>query len=578
MRRLAVERVPPTPDNYRAFYHDINGTQAEDDFPERALKLIAAALPRNTPTRLRLANQFEQAIAVRQWASIKHAIVALSESKQADTLPWGHLIRDLLTQLERPLKGVTTAQKRKSLEHALGAPGVVPDLVYKRVQGLIRTWSRNALADDPYGQAVVASAALIDDGEQTVVEAISAATTLVPASAAQLLTYLLHKAIMPIVAENAVLTQEAREIAQAVENLERDPASGIELGARMHALSGKIEWADEDQRAIRQALLNLLKLIIDNISNLVDDDNWLHGQLELVTEVFTSPLDIRMLDEVERRLRDVIDKQVHLKRQLTDAQARLRDMLVGFTDRLAGFSTSTDHYHETLTRGAREIEQADDISMLANVVKEMLSETREVQENAKRSSTELNALRHEVESANHHIVRLQRELDETSELVRHDPLTGVLNRKGLDEALEREISVCRRRSSPLCIALLDIDNFKQLNDTFGHRTGDEALRHLTTVMRESLRPHDLIGRYGGEEFVILLPDTDEEHALSAITRLQRELTKRFFLADNKRLLITFSAGITRLVGDEDPYRAIDRSDKAMYAAKRAGKNRAFLAA
>src|SRR5690606_12061845 len=110
-------------------------------------------------------------------------------------------------------------------------------------------------------------------------------------------------------------------------------------------------------------------------------------------------------------------------------------------------------------------------------------ETQAVQETAERSSAEIGALRQEVEAANSLIARLQRELDETSELVRFDPLTGVLNRKGLDEVLEREIALARRHGSVTCIGLLDLDNFKQLNDTFGHRTGDHALQHLAEVAR-----------------------------------------------------------------------------------------------
>lgn len=485
LRRLAMERLAPTPDNYRAYYHKISGAPTDETVPERPLRLIASSLPRNTPERLKLAQQFDEAIASRQWHIIKQAILALA---------------------------TTTKEDRST-----------------------------------------------------------------PA-ATELLAFLLQKAILPIVSENAQLAAEAREIADHISALKSDAGFTQALSSRLHALTNKIEWAEEDQRAVRQALLNLLKLIVDNISELVVDDNWLQGQIGLVAEVFSRPLDIRMLSEVERRLRDVIDKQSHLKRQLTDAQIRLRDMLAGFVDRLASFSDSTDHYHTTLSRCAEEIKQADNIDDLANVVELMLSETHEVQETARRSGEELNTLRSEVDAANHRIISLQRELDETSELVRHDPLTGALNRKGLDEALEREISVSRRRESPLCIALLDIDNFKEVNDTFGHRTGDDALRHLATVMRECLRPQDLVGRYGGEEFVILLPDTDEPNGIAAISRLQRELTKRLFLAENKRILITFSAGIALLSKDEDPYLTIDRADKAMYAAKRAGKNRVLFSA
>jgi diguanylate cyclase len=303
----------------------------------------------------------------------------------------------------------------------------------------------------------------------------------------------------------------------------------------------------------------------------------LRGQLSVIAEAFSGPLDIRVLDEAERRLRDVIDKQSLLKRELTDTQTRLKTMLSGFVDRLARFSATTGDYHDTLERCAREIAEAKDISALTNVVEEMLCETREAQQSARRSGEELCALRLEVESANSRIARLQRELDETSELVRHDPLTGVLNRKGLDEALAQEIARIRRRSANLCLVLLDVDNFKHINDTYGHKTGDDALRHLASVVRESLRPQDAVGRYGGEEFLIVLPETDLQHANVVITRLQRKLTKRFFLAGNQRVLITFSAGIACLGPDETPDTAIDRADKAMYAAKRAGKNRVLTA-
>jgi diguanylate cyclase len=121
--------------------------------------------------------------------------------------------------------------------------------------------------------------------------------------------------------------------------------------------------------------------------------------------------------------------------------------------------------------------------------------------------------------------------------------------------------------------LLDIDNFKKLNDRLGHDTGDEALLHLVKVVRENLRPQDTLARYGGEEFIILMPDTGLDEALIAMTRLQRELTKNYFLAGKEKLLITFSAGIAMLGREESAADAIKRADQAMYLAKRAGKNR-----
>jgi diguanylate cyclase len=135
------------------------------------------------------------------------------------------------------------------------------------------------------------------------------------------------------------------------------------------------------------------------------------------------------------------------------------------------------------------------------------------------------------------------------------------------------VSTVKRKDTPLSVALLDIDNFKKLNDAKGHETGDAALAHLATVARECMRPQDTLARYGGEEFVILLPDTPLDKGVEAMTRLQRELTKRFFLAGNEKILITFSAGVAQLATGETGADAIKRADQAMYLAKRAGKNR-----
>ncbi len=109
--------------------------------------------------------------------------------------------------------------------------------------------------------------------------------------------------------------------------------------------------------------------------------------------------------------------------------------------------------------------------------------------------------------------KLEAELEHVSEQVRQDQLTGTLNRRGLDDAMQREMARAERRKIGLCVAVLDLDNFKKLNDTYGHQAGDDALVHLTKVVRKTLRPTDTVARFGGEEFVIVFSETDLPQAV-----------------------------------------------------------------
>jgi diguanylate cyclase len=206
-----------------------------------------------------------------------------------------------------------------------------------------------------------------------------------------------------------------------------------------------------------------------------------------------------------------------------------------------------------------------------------MRETRTIQLNAQKSRDELRSTQEKVKKSEARIHELEMELETTSDLVRHDQLTGVLNRRGLEDMFNKEVARAQRHDTLLCVGMLDIDNFKKLNDSLGHDVGDQALIHLATVCKETLRPQDTVARFGGEEFIILLPETPLEDAAVALTRLQRELTKKFFLNDNEKVLITFSAGVTQMLPEDTQATVIKRADEAMYKAKQTGKNRVVSA-
>jgi diguanylate cyclase (GGDEF)-like protein len=156
-------------------------------------------------------------------------------------------------------------------------------------------------------------------------------------------------------------------------------------------------------------------------------------------------------------------------------------------------------------------------------------------------------------------------------LIRTDSLTGLLNRRELVERLAEATSSADRSASPLCAAMIDLDFFKSYNDDFGHQAGDQALQHVATLMSTRLRSIDTAFRYGGEEFAILLPSTDEAGACVLLDELRQHVTG---LRLHRPL--TVSVGIARWVKGESPEELISRADQALYLAKENGRNRALV--
>lgn len=160
-----------------------------------------------------------------------------------------------------------------------------------------------------------------------------------------------------------------------------------------------------------------------------------------------------------------------------------------------------------------------------------------------------------------------------AELARTDPLTGLLNRRGLTEALDRETARARRTGATVALVLLDLDRFKVLNDTQGHGAGDEALVAVADVLRRGLRAGDVAGRWGGDEFGIVFAGLPAAGAYDVVDRLRAHLTHPSGARRAKR--VSFSAGVSALSGGEAIADELMRlSDQALYAAKAAGGNKA----
>jgi diguanylate cyclase (GGDEF)-like protein len=158
-----------------------------------------------------------------------------------------------------------------------------------------------------------------------------------------------------------------------------------------------------------------------------------------------------------------------------------------------------------------------------------------------------------------------------------DSLTGLFNHTTTKEHLEIELARARRHQSPLAFAIIDLDHFKLVNDSYGHATGDRVLKSLARLLRERLRRTDIIGRYGGEEFAVVLSDTDGAAAAIVLDQIRAGLTQIRQQADGESFSVTFSCGIACFTDYPDVPRLTEAADKALYVAKRSGRNRVALA-
>lgn len=172
--------------------------------------------------------------------------------------------------------------------------------------------------------------------------------------------------------------------------------------------------------------------------------------------------------------------------------------------------------------------------------------------------------------------RMRRSLKLRSFMVR-DSLTGLLNHTAIKDQLDREVAQTKRRAMPLAFAMVDIDHFKQVNDTYGHPAGDRVIKSLSRLLKQRLRETDMVGRYGGEEFAVILSNTSGAAAVKVLDAIREDFSQLRHLAEGREFPTTFSCGVADAAYFGDSTKLCDAADKALYKAKHAGRNRVMRA-
>lgn len=522
IRQLASQRIAPTPEAYTRLYNEIAGNEADagaaassggNSAAESLLASFADSMLRSKGELSTFGNRLVRAAQAGNWEDYQKTLDRLTEH---------------LTTAPAPAAPVLSTP-------AVAAPAVVT----------------------PAPVAVVT-----DDNRQRLLKDLLYRT----------LTLALSALLRPL----PDLANESESLGMAVRNAATEPELN-DIGNRLKQLCFQIELQSGDVAEQQELLLRLFDLLLSNIHDLLESDSWIRGQIEVVKALIAGPLDHRALQEATRSLKDVIYKQGTLKSSIEESRTSVKNMMKAFLDRLDAMAKSTGQYQNKMDGYAAQITQVRNPAELQHLIGDIVQETRTVHNETLRSRDMIVAAQKQVTEAEAKIKDLEQKLEQMSEMVREDQLTGSLNRRGMDDLFEREADRADRRRTPLCVALLDLDNFKRLNDTHGHAAGDEALIHLVRIVKQTLRSIDAIARYGGEEFVIIMPDTSPEEAAQAMTRVQRELTTHFFTANDQRLFITFSCGVALRKPHETQESLIQRADQAMYEAKRTGKNKVVLA-
>ena len=602
LRRLALARLEPTPENYAQAWAEEAGGRA-GALPARArpaLERLAARVTDNPQAR----DELLAPLMAGDWDALSRQIERSSESAAAQSQAWAQLVERLARGLERGGKQWTLARKKDSLQRVLDSSRGDMQRLLHRLKQLVGSWGDEDL---PPREAPAATEAAADGPDAAGAPEADAAAASAAAAAATAL------AAPAAVASTGLSTEPAPQTAHPLSTaawtavvdplqhtvrhaLPGDHPRAQALADELATLAGDIARdgatpalaravAEVCERAARllshrhHLLLQVHRLsqeLAGSLVELSEDDSWVRGHLDSLRERLDEAPNARAVQSASSLLAEARSRQRDLRGERDQARQALKHMIHRMLHELGELDQHTGRFSEGMQRYADTIERAESLESLAGVVREMVEEGRAVHSLVSSTRARLQDEHGRALALETKVRELEQELRRLSDEAATDALTQVANRRGLMQAFEQEQARAQREDTPLAVGLLDIDNFKRLNDTLGHAAGDQALVALAGHVRRMLRPVDQVARFGGEEFVVLLPGTPVEEAQQVLTRLQRLLSASLFMHEGQEVFVTFSAGVTGYRAGEAVEAALERADEALYEAKRTGKNRTCI--
>ncbi|MEY4764812.1 MAG: hypothetical protein RI907_1485 [Pseudomonadota bacterium] len=549
LRRLAERQLEPTPENYRKAYEAESG----------------APMPAETEAK------------------------PAGRSDGEEGQRWSQLIGRIVKGADRGGKNWTAGRKKDSLQRVLDGSKGSGDRLHQRLSQLVQSWDTDKL-DAPAAEDLNPEAPPEATPAPDVAAASASAAAAAAAAAAAPDWTALHglhhhgldslhaqvKAAMPADSAPAQEADAALQLAVGALKQVGSDADMASLRAAFDDACHQTRRIIDHRHSLVDQLTQLCQTLTDSLTDLAEDDSWAQGQCEAMRHHLHDGLQLRGVRQVQQLLDDTRQRHQALKVEREAARQALKQLIQQMLQDIGHLGQTTDRFQANLGQYADTISHADSLESLAGVVRDMVSESRAVHTAVAETQERLHTEHARATALTDRVRQLEDEIRQLSQEVSTDPLTRIANRRGMMQAFDVEQSRAQRDSAPLSIGILDVDNFKKLNDTLGHQTGDEALKFLARKVSEWLRPQDVVARYGGEEFVVLLPATEADEAQQVLTRLQRTLSAELFTHESKQVFITFSAGVTLYRPGEAIEVALERADVGLYEAKRTGKNRTCL--
>ena len=323
--------------------------------------------------------------------------------------------------------------------------------------------------------------------------------------------------------------------------------------------------------AIR-ALLQLLKEFALDLKE-IDSDGY-KKDVSKLSEKISTENKLRKVESQFEKGKRRIDAFIELqKKYLLDRENEFKDIIDILSRAMVTLDTENQEYNQTILKQSEKIEELtllDDIKRLKKALIQEIEQIREtVKEKQSHDSTKLEILSKKVSNLS---VELERARTESLT----DGMTGIYNRKAFDSHISTLVEKNTVSKAPFSLLMLDIDNFKQVNDVYGHQTGDRVILAIINKCRQSIRGEDFFARYGGEEFVIILPGASLKNAMKRADHICKSIAStRYYLDDvegSPTLAVTVSIGVSSLQKADTVATITQRADKALYAAKHNGKN------